>query len=119
MKRIKTIIQRLYYKMAVITSARLCRKISRQIFCAYFDADDLRYRISTDKSCAEASYELSGGQLTTVIYDFSSYSGRIVIQSYFLEIEEHQFVSASLMAAHINTHLRSGTIKINYQELKP
>jgi hypothetical protein len=117
MRKIKLFLLHLYYKIAVVTSEKLTRRIARKLFIDYMSEGNLRYRISNDQLFIESGYELSEGHRTNVYYDFSADQPRIVIQSHFLNLETHQIPPAALLITHLNTLIRNGKLMIHFQSL--
>jgi len=118
MKKIKSFFRRVYNRTAVITSDKTTSRIAQQLFLNYMDKNKFRYRISHDKTYMESGFDLSDGHFANVYYSFESDNKRILVQSHFLTIEPHQIPSAALLIAHLNTLMRSGRIKINFQRLQ-
>jgi hypothetical protein len=118
MKKIKSFLRQLYFKMAVITSKKATRSIARQLFLNYMNENKFRYRISNDKTYMESGFNLSDGHFSNVHYEFNPDEKRILVQSYFLSIETQQIPLAALLIAHLNTLMRNGRLKINFQRLQ-
>jgi len=118
MKKIKTLFRRWYQRIVVITSDDTTRRIARHMFLNYMNEHKFRYRISNDQTYMEAGFDLSDGHFANVHYEFNPDEKRILVQSYFLNIETHQIPVAALLIAHLNTLMRNGRLKINFQRLQ-
>lgn len=118
MKKIKSLFRRLHHKLSVISSERATRRIAFRLLLNYLDANNLRYRISNDQSLIETGFNLSDGHSTNVYYDFTENEKRMLVQSHFLKLETDQLPIASVLIAHLNSLIRKGTIKINFERLQ-
>jgi hypothetical protein len=118
MKKINSFFRRLYHRMVLVTSDKTTSRIARQMFLKYMDESKFRYRISNDQTHMESGFDLSDGHYSNVHYAFEPDQKRILIQSYFLTIEADQIALAALLIAHLNTLMRSGSMKINFQRLQ-
>lgn len=118
MNKIKSLFRRLYYKLAVISSQKATRRNAGRLFLNFMDSNNFRYSISHDQSFIESGFDLSDGHSTTVYYEFSEIEKRIFVQSHFLKLETDQIPTASVLIAHLNSLIRKGTIKINFERLQ-
>ena len=118
MKKVRTLLRRLYYKLAIISSEKATRRIACRLFLNYLDENKLRYRISNDQSFVESGFDLADGHSATVYYEFSEHEKRILVQSHFLKLNAEQIPVGSVLIAHLNTLLRNGRIKINFERLQ-